>query len=109
MKIDETKSGDVVVIEISGRLDTTNYQELETKLAGILDRKETNILLDIRKLEYVSSSGLRILLMYLKKIKALQGRLMLCSMSPEIREIFEISGFINIFEVYEDRAKALEA
>lgn len=109
MNIDVSKSGNTVVVNIEGRLDTTNYNELETQLAAVLERNGNMILLDISKLEYVSSSGLRILLMYLKKVKALQGRFMLCGMSPEIRKIFEISGFINIFEVYKNREDALKS
>ena len=47
--------------------------------------------------------------MYLKKIKAVNGRFMLCNMNPEIKEIFEISGFINIFEIYDDLESALKS
>ena len=65
--------------------------------------------LDLEKLEYVSSSGLRILLMFLKKIKTMEGRFMLCSMTADIKEIFEISGFINIFEIYDNSDSALKS
>ena len=60
-------------------------------------------------MEYISSSGLRILLMFLKKLKAAEGRFMLSGMSTEIRDIFEISGFVNIFEIFDDEAEALNA
>ena len=107
MDIEITKSGDKAVVAIKGRLDTTNYNELDDKLAEILDNDGDKILLDLSEMEYISSSGLRILLMYLKKIKAMNGRFMLSGMTPGVREIFEISGFINIFEVFDDRDAAL--
>jgi anti-anti-sigma factor len=109
MKINSEKSGEYNIVEVGGRLDTTNYAELDKVLAGLMDKGENNLMLDIKELDYVSSSGLRILLMYLKKVKAAQGRFILCNMNSEIREIFEISGFINIFEIFEDREAALNS
>jgi anti-anti-sigma factor len=107
MNVTEEKTGNVYVLTPEGRLDTTNYQVLEQHLAKITGPDAANILIDMSKLEYISSSGLRVLLMYLKKSKAANGRLMLCSMIPDIREIFEISGFVNIFEIYGSREEAL--
>lgn len=96
-------------MQIEGRLDTTNYSELESNLSKLTDNNEINILLDLEKLEYISSSGLRIFLMFLKKIKAAKGRLMLCTMSKDIKEVFEISGFVNIFEIFDDKEAALKS
>jgi len=108
MNITEKKVGDANVLQIEGRLDTTNYGELEHYLSSLTDKDEIIILLDLEKLEYISSSGLRILLMFLKKIKAAEGKFMLCGMSTDIKEIFEISGFINIFEIYDNQEAALK-
>ena len=107
MNITSNKAGEINIIQIQGRLDTTNYSQLEHHLSSLTDKNEVHILLDLEKLEYISSSGLRILLMFLKKIKAANGRFMLCGMSEDIREIFEISGFINIFETFVDQNAAL--
>jgi len=104
-----SKAGETNIVKVSGRLDTTNYGELEHHLSSLTENSEYRILLDLEKLEYISSSGLRILLMFLKKIKAANGRFMLCTLTPEIREIFEISGFINIFDIYEDQKAALDS
>jgi len=108
MNITLSKVGETNVLQIEGRLDTTNYGELEHHLSSLTDNDELNILLNLDKLEYISSSGLRILLMFLKKIKAVDGRFMLCGLSYDIREIFEISGFINIFEIFENQEAALK-
>jgi anti-anti-sigma factor len=109
MNITMSKAGETNIVKVSGRLDTTNYGELEHHLSSLTENSEYHILLDLEKLEYISSSGLRILLMFLKKIKAANGRFMLCTLTPEIREIFEISGFINIFDIYEDQKAALDS
>lgn len=109
MNITVSKVDNISVVQVEGRLDTTNYSELETQLSGLLSKNEINILLNLSGLEYVSSSGLRIFLMFLKKIKAVNGRFMLCGMSKDILEIFEISGFVNIFEIFENQEAALKS
>ena len=109
MNITLTKEGDVNILAIDGRLDTTNYSDLEHHLTSLTEKKEYRILVNLEKMEYISSSGLRIFLMFLKKIKAADGRFMLCGMSDDIKEIFEISGFINIFEIFNTREQALKS
>jgi len=109
MNITVTKVEDTSIVGIEGRLDTTNYTELETSLSDLTAKNEKRIVLDLTKMDYISSSGLRILLMYLKKMKAVGGRFMLSGMSPEIKEIFEISGFINIFEIFDDPDSAVKS
>ncbi len=108
MNLRELKTEHAVVIEIEGRLDTTNYGQLEKKIIDRIDAGETNILIDCSKMDYVSSSGLRIFLMALKKINALNGKFVLCSLQENIREIFEISGFTSIFSIYDTRNEAIE-
>lgn len=109
MNITLTKEGDVNILAIDGRLDTTNYSDLEHHLTSLTEKKEYRILVNLEKMEYISSSGLRIFLMFLKRIKAADGRFMLCGMSDDIKEIFEISGFINIFEIFNTREQALKS
>jgi anti-sigma B factor antagonist len=106
MDISDIKKDNFVIVEIAGRLDTTNYQELEKALQEKLDENESKLILDCEKLEYISSSGLRVFLMFLKKTKAINGKLFICSMQDEIKEIFKISGFNSIFDIYETREKA---
>ncbi len=109
MNLKEFKNDKAVVIEIEGRLDTTNYNQLEKKILEYIDADEKNILIDCSKMDYVSSSGLRIFLMALKKITALKGKFLLCGLQENIAEIFEISGFTSIFQIFGNQEKALEA
>jgi len=109
MNLKDFKSDKAVVIEIEGRLDTTNYNQLEKKILEFIDANEINILIDCAKMDYVSSSGLRIFLMALKKITALKGKFLLCGLQENIAEIFEISGFTSIFQIFANQEKALES
>lgn len=99
MELVEKKQGNVLVLELIGRLDTTNYTAVETKVMSLVDAGEQNFLLECGKLEYISSSGLRVLLALLKKLGQKNGKLVLCSLNDNITEIFEIAGFSNIFSI----------
>lgn len=109
MNLKESKNYKAIIIEIDGRLDTTNYHLLEKKLLDHIDMGNLKILIDCSKMDYVSSSGLRIFLMALKKISSLDGKFFLCSLQENIREIFEISGFTSIFKIFDTQEKAIEA
>jgi anti-sigma B factor antagonist len=108
MEINEKKTGQCVIIGITGRLDTTNYSILEKKLMELIESHHDKILVECSNMDYVSSSGLRILLMALKKITMVKGKFVLCGLQENIREIFEISGFTNIFEIYSSQDEALK-
>ena len=107
MDLYEEKTDKCIVVAISGRLDTTNYNLLEKKLMDLIDGGNDKILVECSQMDYVSSSGLRILLMALKKISAVKGKFALCGLQENIREIFEISGFTSIFRIYPDKNEAL--
>ncbi len=109
MNLKETITDRAIVIQIEGRLDTTNFSQLENKIMGHVDSGNLNILVDCRDMDYVSSSGLRIFLISLKKITSLNGQFVLCDLQESIREIFEISGFSSIFKIYGNQGKALDA
>jgi anti-sigma B factor antagonist len=109
MEIIESKSGNFTIVELNGRLDTTNYSQVEKKLLEMVEKGENKILVDFKNLEYISSSGLRVLLMILKKVTSLKGAFPLCSLNDNIKQIFDISGFTNIFTIYSNREEALKS
>ncbi len=107
MEVTDVKKGEFLVINISGRLDTSNYGELEKKLIGFIESGDKKIAVDCSGLNYISSSGLRVLLMALKKITAAGGKFHLCCLQDNIREIFEIAGFTSIFRVFNTLDEAI--
>ena len=109
MDIGESKVDAVCVLEPRGRLDSANARSFEERVAAALDRGETALLIDFDKLDYISSAGLRVLLMGAKRLQQSGGVIALCALRPNIQEIFEISGFLTIFAVHNDRATALAA
>lgn len=107
MELNETKNGNFLVVQLPSRLDTSNYTQLEGKLISIIEKGEKEIVVDCSGLLYISSSGLRVLLMALKKTSSLKGKLHLCCLQENIREIFEISGFNSIFSIFPTLEEAL--
>lgn len=107
MELTEEKTGKCCVIGIKGRLDTMTYGQLEKRLSELFESGETKVLADCSRMDYISSSGLRVLLVGLKRARMLEGRFVLCALGENIREVFEISGFSNIFEVFATKEEAL--
>lgn len=109
MEIAEQRQGALVVLEPVGRLDSANAPAFEKKMMDVLDRGDHNILVDFGKLDYISSAGLRVLLMGAKRTQASQGKVTLCALQANIREVFEVSGFLSIFTAYDTRDAAVAA
>jgi anti-anti-sigma factor len=107
MHLKEIKNDKALIIEIEGRLDTTNFGQLEQKIFQAIELGNIHFVVDCGQMDYVSSSGLRIFLMALKKTNALKGAFLLCGLQESIHEIFEISGFTSIFRIYPGQEEAL--
>lgn len=84
-----------VVVSLIGRLDTITASDLEDQVVPLL-KEGTDMLLDCKGLEYVSSSGLRIILLIHKKLIAARGRLSLTNVSLSIKSIFDMTGFTSL-------------
>lgn len=101
------KENGVSVIEPEGRIDTTSAHELEEAINGELKTGSRRFLVDFATVEYISSAGLRVLLMLGKKLVGAEERLVLCSMSESVAEVFDIAGFATVFEIQADRTDAM--
>lgn len=97
MQIDQTKEGSTLTMKVSGRLDTMTAPELENEITGHLDGI-TDFIMDFSDLEYISSAGLRVLLITTKMMKG-KGRFVIRNINETVREIFEVTGFMDILTV----------
>jgi anti-anti-sigma factor len=109
MKISESNQDDIVIIGVSGRLDASNASELERVLLAQIDSGATRLLVDCAQLDYISSAGLRVLLVAAKRLKGSNGAVVLTGLKESIKEVFDIAGFSPIFRIFPDRAAALAA
>jgi anti-sigma B factor antagonist len=107
MDIVEKKMGKVNVLSLSGRLDAYSAGEIEKKLDSLIEGGQPNLVMDLEKLEYISSSGLRVFLSALKKVKKQQGDIKLACMKPFIKEVFDIAGFTQLFNIFDTQEAAV--
>jgi stage II sporulation protein AA (anti-sigma F factor antagonist) len=107
MKIkQETTGANVLVLIPEGRLDSNTVAEAESDLLARIEPGDRRVVLDLAGLDYISSAGLRLVLLAAKRLKQAGGRLALCGLRPQIREVFEISGFVSILTVVGSRQEA---
>ncbi len=109
MDINELSEGKATVLALAGRLDSNTCGDLEKHLLGAIDRGTAAVVVDFADLAYVSSAGLRVLLMAAKRLRAGDGKLALCGLSDNIRDVFKMSGFDKILTITGTRAEAVDA
>lgn len=101
----EEKEG-ATLIRLKGRLDATSTPVLEGKMAPFLSKSKV-IVLDFAGVDYLSSAGMRLLLSATKKMKAKEGKLLLCALDEEVMELLKMSGFDKILLIYPTEKEAL--
>ena len=106
LEFNPSVEGDVHVVELAGRLDSVTAAEFDKQIAAL---PGSRIVLDLAKLEYISSAGLRSVLGAVKRATAAGGKLVLAAPIASVVEVFEISGFITLVTVHPDRAGAVAA
>jgi len=99
MDVTITKTDNKTVAVLSGRLDTTNAEKFQADIAGLFEDAEPDIELDCTDMEYTSSQGLRIFLMLQKSVSSKGGKLVMKNMKPQVKEVFDITGFSNIIRI----------
>lgn len=102
----EEKNGFVVVSPV-GSLDFNNSTDFEKKILSFIEAGNNNIVIDFSELNFISSAGLRVLLMTAKKLKASGGKLGLSSLNEQISEVLTISGFTAIFSIFNSSDEAV--
>jgi anti-sigma B factor antagonist len=98
MKTTLKEENNELVMYFDGRLDTAASPVVEKDIQPLLESDNKNIVLDCTKLEYISSSGLRLFLSVLKNTKAKGNHVYITGVSNDIRNVFAMTGFINLFE-----------
>ncbi len=100
MKIEREQTGTGLVLHLEGRLDTSTAPELQKAIDGELEGLDQDRLrIDMKRLEYVSSAGLRVLLAATKKMRAKGGDLIVENPNADIRDVFKITGFDAILTI----------
>jgi len=107
MEIIQTEKEEYTLVAVSGRLDASTAHHIEQEFLRNEDGGDKKLLIDLAGLEYISSAGLRVMLITAKKINAGHGRLCLINLKPQVKEVFDISGFTALFNIAGSEEEAL--
>ncbi len=109
MAINAEREGSVLILRADGRIDGSNAADFLASAEDTIDTDDTGVILDLAGLTYISSAGLRIILLLAKDLRGRDVSFSVCSLSDSVSEIFSISGFDQIIDLYEDSTSALSA
>lgn len=113
MEFAHERAGEVAIVKLAGRLDSSAAQSAEESFARMLGdgapQPAPRLAIDLSRLDYISSAGLRVLLVVAKKVQQAKGKMVLFGLIPNVREVFAVSGFDKIFAIQSDAAAAVAA
>ncbi len=101
MEVTVNKIDGVTTVTLEGRLDTPASAEVSAKLESVTQDASGTIILDCEKMSYISSSGLRIFLTLRKSAATKGGQVIVRGLTPEVRNVFMMTGFLNLFQIQE--------
>lgn len=108
MDIKTNDQNDVKIVLLSGELDTITSSEAQAHLNELRSSGSAKIVLNFNELDFISSAGLRVLLATAQELKNVGGELRVCHLNADVQEVFDISGFSTLLNVFENETGALE-
>lgn len=109
VKVGWSRDSGILVANVTGRIDNANSAECEEMLRSGIGDGEQALVLNLSQLSYISSAGLRILLLMAREFTGPDQAFGLCALSSGISEVIHVSGFAGIMSVYDSQAAAVEA
>lgn len=111
MEIDLKKIGEIDVVGLNGRMDVPGAETAQEFFSGLLagDLSGRKIVVDMKSVDYVSSSGLRVFVQSLKTAQAGQAELVLCAMNVDVEEVFHFAGIDELVRIFPDADQAVDA
>jgi len=102
------KEKNMKIISLEGKMDAISAPEFEDQMGEWLEQGETSFIINLGEVNYMSSAGLRSILIVAKKLKEQDGKLIFVNLREEVQKIFRISGFSSMIPTYESLEAALE-
>ncbi len=95
------------VLYLNGFLDAHTAPELENELQKLIEENRLRIVVNFKELNYISSAGLGVFMGYIEEIRAGEGDIKMCSMSPKIFRVFDLLGFPTLYDIVDDESDAV--
>ncbi len=109
MEIKTERESGALIACAEGRIDGINVREFEEAITAAIGETESVVIIDLEHLSYISSAGLRTILLTAQNLWKRDAKFALCSLPDSIREIVEVAGFDKVIPVHADRAQAVAA
>jgi anti-sigma B factor antagonist len=109
MELSEKIIQNVGVLTVSGQIDASSAPEMEKALHSLVEAQHGKVVVDLAKVDYVSSAGLRVLLAGIKQARGLGGDLRVAGLQPQVKEVFDIAGFTPLFKIHADATAAVNS
>lgn len=107
MEIHQETLNGVLVVAPVGRIDSTTSDALDQVLTRALDGGARRLVVDFGGVSYISSAGLRVLLVLSKRLRTEHGSLVLCAFGDSVRQVFDLAGFLPLFTIELTREQAV--
>jgi stage II sporulation protein AA (anti-sigma F factor antagonist) len=108
LSIGQTRAGNVCVVTLSGRIDSTNAKDVMNELTRLITSGEKTILVDLGAVLYLTSAAFRALLVATDAAERQAATFALCSLAGHVRELFEMGGLMEVFAIHGSREEALK-
>ena len=109
MDLTTERQDDVLFVDVTGRVDIANAGAFEEELRHAIDDTDRGVILDLARLDYIGSAGLRVMLVTANLLRRQDARLVLCALPDPVRAVFRVAGFDRIPTIRETRADARAA
>lgn len=108
MEISVNKQGNAIVVAVYGKMDAVSAPDFERQFTNLVNKGAKCVVVDLLGLDYISSAGLRAILSSAKNLKLHEGKIAFSGLSGMVREVFDISGFGAMFNIYPTATEACE-
>jgi len=108
MEITEEQRGEILILRIIGKLDSSTSKDLEEKILSLIASSQGKLVIDLSQLDYVSSAGLRIFLLAAKRMDNAKGKMILCSLKDAVKQVFDIAGFSSLLTLAGSTEEAIK-
>src|SRR5919198_4331148 len=108
LSIGRTRAGNVCIVTLSGRIDSTNANDVKAELTRLISSGEKSILVDLGAVLYLTSAAFRALLVATDEAEHQAANFALCSLGGHVRELFEMGGLLEVFAIHNSREEALK-
>ena len=107
-KLNVRNIGEVHVVDIKGYLDAHTAPDLESAFSKLLDDKKFKIVVNCKNLNYISSAGLGVFMMFIEEVRKNSGDIKLTSMTPKVYNVFDLLGFPLLYDITQEETEAIK-